>query len=161
MARDYQQYGICYQQRLRPACAYAQTDQSLCWLLKYSMTIKLLTEPHLRFLSLKGCCIGSSESTLVKIPHCWKSHVTTQLSKFALCKLSVFYPIPADWFECYLVGNPFSRNTAQFIVVIFRNVYKDVKFLDIPTIKDVWKWRNGPELKEILEAPFDQKVTNF
>ena len=37
-------------------------------------------------------------------------------------------------------------------------MYKDVKFLDIPTIKDVWKWRNGPELKEILDAPFDQKV---
>ena len=32
---------------------YAQTDQSLCWSLKYSMTVKLLTEPHLRFLSLK------------------------------------------------------------------------------------------------------------
>ena len=30
-----------------------QPDQSLCWSLKYSMTDKLLTEPHLRFLSLK------------------------------------------------------------------------------------------------------------
>ena len=62
------------QQRLRPACAYAQTDQSLCWSLK-SMTDKLLTEPHLRFLSLQGGCTDSSESTLVKIPHCWKSRV--------------------------------------------------------------------------------------
>ena len=42
--------------------------------------------------------------------------------------------------------------------VYFRNVYDNVKFLDIPTIKDVWKWRNGPELKELLGAPFDQKV---
>ena len=32
---------------------YAQTDQNLCWSLKYSMTVKLLTDPHLRFLSLK------------------------------------------------------------------------------------------------------------
>ena len=40
------------------------------------MTIKLLTEHHLEFLSLKGDCTGSSESTLVKMPHCWKSHVT-------------------------------------------------------------------------------------
>ena len=40
------------------------------------MNIKLLTERHLEFLSLKGGCTGSSESTLVKIPHCWKSHVT-------------------------------------------------------------------------------------
>ena len=44
------------------------------------MNVKLLTEHHLEFLSLKGGCIGLSESTLVKIPHCWKSHVTAQLS---------------------------------------------------------------------------------
>ena len=34
------------------------------------MNIKLLTEQHLEFLSLKGGCAGSSESTLVKMPHC-------------------------------------------------------------------------------------------
>ena len=38
------------------------------------MIVKLLTEHHLEFLSLKGCCTGSSESTLVKMPHCWKAH---------------------------------------------------------------------------------------
>ena len=38
------------------------------------MIVKLLTEHHLEFLSLTGGCRGSSESTLVKIPHCWKSH---------------------------------------------------------------------------------------
>ena len=30
------------------------------------MTVKLLTEHHLEFLSLKGGCTGLSESTLVK-----------------------------------------------------------------------------------------------
>ena len=44
------------------------------------MSVKLLTEYHLEFLSLKERCTGSSESTLVKIPHCWKSHVTAQMS---------------------------------------------------------------------------------
>ena len=34
MAWDLQQFGMCDQQRLRPACAYAQTDQSPCWSLK-------------------------------------------------------------------------------------------------------------------------------
>ena len=43
------------------------------------MTFKLLTEQHLEFLSLIGGCTGSSESTLVKMPHCWKSHVTAHL----------------------------------------------------------------------------------
>ena len=48
--------------------------------LEYSMTVKLLTEQHLEFLSLKGGCTGLSESTLVKMPNCWKSHVATRLS---------------------------------------------------------------------------------
>ena len=39
------------------------------------MNIKLLTEYYLQFLNLKGDCTGSSESTLVKMQHCWKSHV--------------------------------------------------------------------------------------
>ena len=38
------------------------------------MIVKLLTVHHLKFLSLKRGCTGSSESTLVKIPHRWKSH---------------------------------------------------------------------------------------
>ena len=65
-----------YQQSLRSACAHAQSDQSLCKSLEYSTSVKLLTEHHLEFLSLKGGCAGSSESTLVKMPHCFKSHIT-------------------------------------------------------------------------------------
>ena len=41
------------------------------------MNIKLLTEHHLEFLSLKGGSTGSSESTLVKMPHCWKSRCSS------------------------------------------------------------------------------------
>ena len=33
-----------------------------------------MTEHHLEFLSLKGGCTGSSVSTLVNMPHSWKSH---------------------------------------------------------------------------------------
>ena len=43
------------------------------------MSVKLLSEHHLKFQSLKGGCIGSSESTLVKMPHCWKSHVMAHM----------------------------------------------------------------------------------
>ena len=42
------------------------------------MIVKLLAKHHLEVLSLKGGCRGSSESTLVKIPHSWKSHVAAQ-----------------------------------------------------------------------------------
>ena len=43
------------------------------------MNAKLQTEHHLEFLSLKVVCTGSSESTLVKLPHCWKSHVAAHM----------------------------------------------------------------------------------
>ena len=41
------------------------------------MTDWLLTEHNLEFLSLKGgySLKPTSESTLVKMPHCWKSNV--------------------------------------------------------------------------------------
>ena len=44
------------------------------------MSIRLLTDHHLEFLSLKGDYTGSSESTLVKMPHCWKSHVVAHIT---------------------------------------------------------------------------------
>ena len=61
-------------------CAYMQTDHRICLLLEYSMTVKLLTEHHLEFLCLTGCGTGLSESTLVKMPHCWKSRVAAHIS---------------------------------------------------------------------------------
>ena len=70
---------MCDQQSLRSACAYAQSDQSLSWSLEYYMSVKLLTEHSLEFLSLKGSCTGSSESIHVEMRHCWKSHVASQL----------------------------------------------------------------------------------
>ena len=78
-AWDFQQFGMCDQQSLRPACAYAQPDQSLCLSLEYSMIVKLLTERHLEFLSITGGCRGPSESTLVKMSNCWKSRALVQL----------------------------------------------------------------------------------
>ena len=49
-----------------------QTAQThICWSLEYSLSVKLLIEHHLEFLSLRGGT-GFSESTLVKIPHCSK-----------------------------------------------------------------------------------------
>ena len=47
---------------------------------RLNILYKLLTEHHLGFLSLKGGCTGSSKSTFVKMPYCWKSHVMAHLS---------------------------------------------------------------------------------
>ena len=71
---------MCDQQSLRSACAYTQSDQSLCQSLEYSMIVKLLTKLHLEFLRLTGGCRGSSESTFVKMSNCWKSHSAAHFS---------------------------------------------------------------------------------
>ena len=49
------------------------------------MIVKLLTEHHLEFLSLKGGCRGSFEFALVKLSNCWKSHAAAHCS----CRLPV------------------------------------------------------------------------
>ena len=42
------------------------------------MIAKLLTEHHLELLSLKEGYTGWSESTQVKMPHCWKSYIVVR-----------------------------------------------------------------------------------
>ena len=56
------------------------------------MIVKLLTEHHLEFLSLKGGCTGSSGSTLVKMSNCWKSYAAAffHLILFATKKRCLF-----------------------------------------------------------------------
>ena len=44
------------------------------------MKVKLFSEHHVEFLSLKGGCTSSSESTILNMLHCWKSHVTAHIS---------------------------------------------------------------------------------
>ena len=46
--------------------------------------VKLLTEHHFEFLCLKGGCTGWYESTLVKMPHCWKSHVAAHFTRIRI-----------------------------------------------------------------------------
>ena len=46
------------------------------------MIVKLLTEHHFDFLSLKGGYRGSSKSTLVNMSNCWKSHAAAHF----ICK---------------------------------------------------------------------------
>ena len=43
------------------------------------MSVKLLTEQCLKIVSLKGGSTCSSEATLVKVSHCWKSRVTAHI----------------------------------------------------------------------------------
>ena len=103
---DFQQCGMCDRQSLRSDCAYAQSDQSLCKSLEYSMTVKLQTKHHLEFLSFKGGCRGSSESALVKMPHCWKSHDTAHipLTLFLLIIFANSLDPDKDWLSDPILG---------------------------------------------------------
>ena len=88
--RDFRRCGMCDQQRLSSACAYAQTDLSICLSLESSNTPRLLTEHHLEFLGLQRGCTGSSESSLVKMRHCWKSHVAAHCFQDNPCSCAPF-----------------------------------------------------------------------
>ena len=63
------------------------------------MTVKLLTEHHLEFLSFKGGSTGLSESTLDKMPHCWKFHVAAHVYFVSVTSESV----------CQSTGKPLSQ----------------------------------------------------
>ena len=47
------------------------------------MSVKLLTDHNLEFLSFQGGCRGSSESTIVNMSNCWKSHAAAHNFLFA------------------------------------------------------------------------------
>ena len=55
------------------------------------MIVKLLTEHHLEFLSLKGGYRGSTESTLVYMSNCWKSHAAALYKRLLVCQGSIRY----------------------------------------------------------------------
>ena len=67
------------------------------------MIVKLLTEHHLEFQS-----IGSSESTHVKMPHCWKSHATAQLILDYLLLLVICYSF-YQFFSLRRIAQPISN----------------------------------------------------
>ena len=81
------------------------------------MTVKLLTEHDLWFLCLKGGCTGSCESTLVKTPHCWKSHVAAQM----------WFVISAD--TCKDVFNLFGAVSICLSKILIKSIVKWVSAL--------------------------------
>ena len=80
------------------------------------MIVKLLTERHLEFLSLKGCCTGSFESTLVKMSNCWKSRALAQ-----------FHLLIAGM---YKTNSPLEDSILEIQDLKWRNMETIVLFLD-------------------------------
>ena len=74
------------------------------------MTVKLLTEHRLEFLSVNGGCTGSSESTLVKIPHC------SRLIKYDIHFIGVQ---PHEMYIIYNYNMDFKQFIFNHIVISF------------------------------------------
>ena len=88
------------------------------------MSVKLLTDHHLALLNLKGGWTGSSESALVKIPHCWKSHVAAQFSHVSLIKNTYVIKGGVCLFVCFVALRPKSTAT----VIAGRSVHLTTLF---------------------------------
>ena len=73
------------------------------------MSVKLLTEQHLEFLSFTGGCTGSSESKFVKMPHCCKSQVAFSTLTHAL---------PRSW--CWKVSSSLRFHGRRALTLICR-----------------------------------------
>ena len=108
------------------------------------MNLQLLDEQHFEFLSLKRGCKGWSESTLVKIPYCWKSHVTAHLRCEEIlqccksdplcihvqlqCTLTAAMPNDNAWI-CKFVGAYIAHNNAmQNINECWDKCFKRINF---------------------------------
>ena len=150
MRWDVQQCGMCDQQRLRSACACAQSDQSLCLSLEYSMIVKLLTEHYVEFLSWQGGCTGTSETTNVKMPHCWKSHATAQM----LIKTLTHRSLPSTWIICQ------SCHRCSSFISIEAGSYRSRKhmtYLCKQSLLYRQKWNPNPCL-EVIKLEFSLKL---
>ena len=106
-------------------------------MLEYSIIVKLLTEYDLEFLSLKGGCTGSSEYTLVKMTHCWKSHVTAQLPSFILFSKGFVYEfstVEAINYIRYLFNMFFQTSKIFFGQVHYGPFHIPVHVLNLATV---------------------------
>ena len=76
------------------------------------MSVKLLIKHHLECLSLEGGCRGWYESTLVKIPHCWKLHITSHIC------YTYLPPVPGTGEEAGADKEPYRMVSTNKSVVI-------------------------------------------
>ena len=97
------------------------------------MSVKLLTEHLLECLSLKGGCRGLSESTYVKMPHCWKSHALAHNLMFYVIS-EMFYVIKEMYYvisenvlrylEMYYIISEMYYVISEMYYIISENVFR-------------------------------------
>ena len=90
-----------------------QSYQGFCWSLEYAMNIKLLNEPHLEILGLKGGCSGSTLSLFMS-----KCHIVGNYMSQLKC---TFYKHRKEGYcrFCYFCLNYRSKYPLNYIIVNF------------------------------------------
>ena len=84
------------------------------------MSVDLLTKQYSEFLSLTEACTGSSESALVKMPFCWKSHAAAQILKEKPCAIHKFHKYILT--QIFFFARAYINNTGWFPSYNFANV---------------------------------------
>ena len=80
------------------------------------MRVMLLTEHHLEFLSIKGGCTGSSESTLIKMTHCWKSHVAAPIKILKVSNKELPFKSPSALkIACSIILFPYTQSNDNLL----------------------------------------------
>ena len=98
------------------------------------MIVELLTEHHLEFLILKGGCRCSSESTLVKMSNCRKSHAAAQIVLSKQC--FVFWAYITEYSICICTrvhADVYSRDRGLNDLDLHRHLH----FVNVLTFKDI------------------------
>ena len=99
------------------------------------MRVMLLTEHHLEFLSIKGGCTGSSESTLIKMTHCWKSHVAAPIKILKVSNKELPFKSPSALkIACSIILFPYTQSNDNLLKFIRCSVPGVVLIVSIPDI---------------------------
>ena len=111
------------------------------------MSVKLLTEHHLEFLCLKGGCTGSSKSTHVKMPHCWKSHVTAHICFYSSAKLENFDNILI--FFCEFYTKLVSVHTENKVRMLYTVVGATMVIINSPHFWSIFRgpWKTASDVR--------------
>ena len=114
------------------------------------MNVTLLTEHHLEFLSLTGGCTCSSESTLVKMPHCWKSRVTAHIWKqMSFENLLLICCLPVSNVHCWGVRECFKKWNGCLKLCI----QEDESSSSLPRVNAPWSTRPLYEIPPYIKYP--------
>ena len=88
------------------------------------MIVKLLTDHNSEFLGLKEGYRGSSESTHVKMLHCWKSHALAHI-KYGTCALHTYH----TYSFVNPTTTPFLHNMHLYFRLLNMAKYSNIEFI--------------------------------